>query len=219
VIAGVVAYGLASNDDDDGTATAPAGLGLDDLEPALLTEDDVGRGFTQTDSDGGDELNPDQVDASAGCREVLERFEDSDDDEDLEIDFEGPDEATVTHSLSLVDEDDPSIAEFQEAISRCDRIAWDDGEVRGEFRISTRDLDGPGDAAVGLDFTIEATEGPLTVTGEGYGIFSFRDGVVSAVTGIGGLDVDTFEGLPVDRDHLSDLAERADEKVRRVTRT
>jgi hypothetical protein len=51
--------------------TAPAGLELDDLEPALLTDDEVGAGFTETtDSGDDDQLTSDELETSEECQEV-----------------------------------------------------------------------------------------------------------------------------------------------------
>jgi hypothetical protein len=213
VVAGVVAFGLANNDDDEATR-APAGLSLDDVEPALLTEDDVGAGFAESTPGGDGELRTDDMDTSPECRQVLRSFEQSDDEgEDLEADFEDTDGATLSHTLALIDEDEPTMDEALDALGECRTIGWDDGETQGEIRLSADDIDGPGDQAFEMEMEIEGSSQGVTVVLDGYVVYSMREGVVSTVGGFGAIDPDTLEGEPVDRDLVRSLAERADEKV------
>lgn len=121
--AGVVALGLAGNGDggtpvgsgggrtgepDDGSA---ADLTLADLEPALLTTDDVPPGYVENGDDGedgdeGDEpLTVDDVQTDPACQDVLEQLEGAGAGEDegaLTAELERPDDnASVTHDLWL----------------------------------------------------------------------------------------------------------------------
>jgi hypothetical protein len=214
--AGVAAYGLA-NDDDDGTTTAPADVSLDDLEPALLTEDEVGAGFSEVPAGGDDDdLDLDEMETSDECREVIESFEGDDDGDEVQVEFDTDDEATLSHSLALIDEDDPSFGDVRDAIGQCRTITWDDGETQGEIRLSTEDIDGPADDAFALEVEIEASSGAVSVTLDGYIVYSVRDGVVSTLGAFGAVDSATFEGEPADRDLVRSLTDTVDEKVREV---
>jgi hypothetical protein len=214
--AGVAAYGLA-NDDDDDTTTAPAHVSLDDLEPALLTEDEVGAGFSEVPGSGDDDdLGLDEMETSDECREVIESFEGDDDGDAVQVEFDTDDEATLSHSLALIDEDDPSFGDVRDAIGQCRTITWDDGETQGEMRLSTEDVDGPADDAFALEVEIEASSGAVSVTLDGYAVYSVRDGVVSTLGAFGAVDSATFEGEPADRDLVRSLTDTVDEKVREV---
>ncbi len=214
--AGVAAYGLA-NDDDDTTTAAPADVSLDDLEPALLTEDEVGSGYSEAPGgDDEDDLGLDEIDTSDECREVIESFEGSDDGDEVEAEFETDDDATLSQSLALIDEDEPSFGEVRDAIDRCQTITWDDGETQGEMRLSTEDVDGPADDAFALAVEVEGSSGVVSVTVDGYAVYSVRDGVVSTLAAFGAVDPTTFEGEPADRDLVRSLTETVDEKVREV---
>ena len=214
--AGVAAYGLA-NDDDDDTTTAPADVSLDDLEPALLTEDEVGAGFSEVSAGSDDDdLDLDEMETSDECREVIESFEGADDGDEVQVEFDTDDEATLSHSLALIDEDDPSFGDVRDAIGQCRTITWDDGETQGEIRLSTEDIDGPADDAFALEVEIEASSGAVSVTLDGYTVYSMRDGVVSTLGAFGAVDSATFEGEPADRDLVRSLTDTVDEKVREV---
>jgi hypothetical protein len=215
--AGVAAYGLAIDDEDGAVTTAPAGLELDELEPALLTEDDVGVGFAATSGSGDDvELTSDDLGTSEQCQDVIAMFEESDDDDDLQVEFEDAAQASLSHSLALIDEGEPTMAQAREGIGRCGTIAWDDGQSQGQMTLSASEIDGPGNEAFEIEITIEATAAGFTATADDYGIFPMRDGVVSTVTGFGAIDPETFVGAPVDRELIRTMSERADENVRQL---
>jgi hypothetical protein len=214
--AGVAAYGLA-NDDDDTTTAAPADVSLDDLESALLTEDEVGSGYSEAPGgDDEDDLGLDEIETSDECREVIESFQGSEDGDEVQIEFETDDEATLSQSLALIDEDEPSFADVRDAIGQCRTITWDDGETQGEMRLSTEDVDGPADDAFALELEVEGSSGAFSVTVNGYVVYSVRDGVVSTLGTFGAVDPATFEGEPADRDLVLSLTETVDEKVRQV---
>lgn len=215
--AGVAAYALASND-GGGDDTAPAGLELEDLEPALLMEDDVGGGFREasdTASDDNGSFDADDLEGPPECEELIMLLQGSDDDA-LSVGFEGRNGARLGHSLALHDEGEPIMDEARDAFEHCDTVKWDDGDTQGEMRFAANELDGLGSEAFELNIEVEATD-PVPAEGEAYVIFMMRDGVVSIITGFGAVDPETLAAQPANRDLVRTLAERADELVRQVT--
>jgi hypothetical protein len=221
VAAGVVALGTM-NGDDGGSEEAPEGLDIADLEPALLTADDVGEGFTDDPSgpdDEDDEESFDDADMDPGCREALDRFEASEDDDssdDLQADFTRQDGASVEHGLSLIEPDEPSLDEVADGIDQCDRISYEDQGQQVVLQMAAERVDGLGDEAVGVDITFDISGLGFEVTLESYGLLVARDGVASSVYMTGPFSRTTLETGPVDRDLTRDLAETADEKLRQV---
>jgi hypothetical protein len=220
VIAGVVAWGLAGNDDGDGegggqidddvSAAPPAPsstIELDDLEPALLTEDEVGEGFTE-DTRGGGEVTSDELDTSAECREAFGMVDDV--DAQAEADFVGEADAIVAHTLTLVVEGQPSLSRMRDVLNQCE-IGWADEQVEGGLALSVDEIDGVGDEAVEIEIVYEIASEGVEITADGYGILSRRDGVQSAVFGVG--PTGGTESEPADRDLIRALAQRADEKL------
>jgi hypothetical protein len=222
VAAGVVALGLSSGDGDGGgSSAAPEDLEIADLEPALLTADDVGEGFAVDSEDGDDdETSFDDADVDPDCREALDRFEASDDDndaDDLQANFERQDGATVEHGLSLIQPDEPTLDEVADGLSRCERISYEDDGQQVEMRLGVEDVGGLGDDAVGVEMSLDVELVPGTgVTLDAYGIVAVRDGVASTVFVTGPINAVTLETGAADRDLARDLAETADEKVRQV---
>jgi hypothetical protein len=223
VAAGVVALGLSSGDDggDGGSSAAPEDLDIADLEPALLTADDVGEGFAvDRDDSDDDETSFDDADVAPDCREALDRFEaeDTGDENGIQADFERrSDGVTVSQELSLIEPGEPTIQEIADGLGRCERIAYEDDGQQVELRFGVDEVDGLGDEAIGVDmsFDIELMPG-IRVTLEAYGLIVARDGVTSGVMVTGPLNPVTLEFGSVDRHLARDLAERADEKLREV---
>jgi hypothetical protein len=220
VAVGAVVVGLLSSEDETSTSASPAGIDLADLEPALITEDEVGGGFRlDPSSDEGSEdetLTADNVDASAECKEALESFEDAEDDDVLAVEFTGDVEgAAVAQELSLLAEDDPSLPEIARAFDDCATMAWEEEGLTGEYRIDVSDVAGVGDEALGMRLAVEAeyTSSDISFSLEGYAVMSQRDGVASVVSAFGGVDEDTLEGLPVDEHTVRELAQLADGKL------
>ena len=223
VAAGVVALGLSSGDDgrDGGSSVAPDDLDIADLEPALLTADDVGEGFAVDPDDSGDsETSFEDADVAPDCREALDRFEaeDTGDENGIQADFERrSDGVTVSQELSLNEPGEPTIQEVADGLGRCERIAYEDDGQQVELRFGVDEVDDLGDEAIGVEmsFDIELMPG-IRVTLEAYGLIVARDGVTSGVMVTGPLNPVTLEFGSVDRDLARNLAERADEKLREV---
>jgi hypothetical protein len=220
VAAGVVALGL-SGGDGGGSETAPQDLEIADLEPALLTSDDVGEGFAVDPDDGDDdELTLEAAGVGADCREALQQFEtDGDDGSDgLQANYQrSTDGVSVEHGLSLIDSGEPSIDDVADALRRCDRFSFEDGGQHVEMRLSVDDVGGLGEEAVGVEMSldVEALTG-LQVTLEAYGLVVTRDGVASSIFVTGSLDLMTLRTGDVDEDFARELAAMADEKIQDV---
>lgn len=218
--AGVVALGLSSGD-GGGSSEAPEGLEVADLEPALLTADDVGEGFAvDSDDSDDDETSFDDAEMAPDCREALDRFESEDtgDENGIQADFErSSDGVTVSQELSLIEPGEPTIQEVADGLGRCERISYEDEGQQVEMRFGVDEVDGLGDEAIGVEmsFDIELMPGS-GITLEAYGLIVARDGVTSGVMVTGPIDEVTLEAGSVDRDMARDLAERADEKLREV---
>lgn len=212
-----VGAAIVLSGDDDTTATAPpADITLDDLEPALLTDDDVGGSFTlqSGDDDSDDPMDTDAIDASDECREALLSFEESDAASDeIGVDFVDDAEGTLQQSISLAGEGVPTVAETRQAIERCDSMSFEDEGATGQYRFETSDVDGLGDDAVGLTVSVEVETQGFSIAFDMYGVMWERDGVNSSVFGFGGFDEATLEGLPIDEAWVRDLAATADGRV------
>jgi hypothetical protein len=239
--AGVVALGLAGNDGEDGDGTpvpsggardrSPApGLRLDDLEPALLTVDDVPSDYVEGDGDqddgdedGGDpeeELRVADVETDPACREALDELEGASRGEEgvLTSDVERPDDgAAVSHELRLASPDEPTVGELAELLGECDTIAYaaDDEGTRAELRVGVEQIDGVGDAAIAVEMEVEV-QGPLTAGLLSYGVLWSRGDVRSSVFVEGPFDVATLEALPPDRELARSAAEAVDARLREV---
>jgi hypothetical protein len=232
---GVVALGLAGNDgeDGDGTPVSPSGardrspapgLTLDDLEPALLTIDDVPSDYAESGGeDSGDpeeELQVDDVETDPACRQVLHELEGASggDEGVLTADFERPDDgAAVSHELRLASPDEPTVGELAELLGECDTIAYaaDDEGTRAELRVAVEQVDGVGDAAIAVEMEVEV-QGPSTAGLLSYGVLWSRGDARSSVFVEGPFDVAALEALPPDRELARSAAEAVDARLREV---
>lgn len=232
VVALVAASGLVTlvvTDDSDTASTAPAELDIADMERALLTEEDVGGGFTvDEDNDGEEEgfLSSEEIDASAECREAIARFQaDEDDDEIIEIGFEHPtSNAGVGHEITLIDPGEPTMGDVADGLGRCGTMAFEDDGAQFEIDLTVADLEGPGEEALGVAMITDVTSPAYDLTLDTYVIMAARDGVVSIIDVTGPIEVSPPtesasrppEGGPADRELARRLAETADERIRRV---
>jgi hypothetical protein len=216
-IAAVVAFG---GDDGGGSSGAPAGVMLDDLEPALLTEDDVGSEFTldtSDDDDDDDPLDPDTADASDECREALEAFEASDAGrEELTVEFSNATDGAIDNTISLAEEGQPSLADVRDAMETCGTIGYSDGGTTGAFSFETSDVDGIGDGAMGLTVDVTVESQGLEISFEMYAVMWERDGVHGTVSGFGGFDERTFDAISIDPSIVEDLARTSDQRMAEV---
>ena len=218
VAVGAVAVVALSGGDDDATTGPPSGVTLDDLEPALLTEDDVGRGFRLDESDDDEDEDPmdlEDLDSSDECREAMEAMEESDQASDeIGVDFVGEADATVQQTIALLGPSSASLSDVRAAMDECGTVAFDEDGAHGEFRFETHDLDGLGDDAIEVDIVVAMeVQGGLSFTIESYGVMWERDGVASSVNGFGGFDEMSLEALPVDEAWVRELATTVDGRV------
>lgn len=204
---------------DDDAARLPSGLDLDDVGLVLLNEDDVGGTFRQTAPAGHDDVVP--LSGSQGaqeCGQVVELFDASinGDQRVLRVMFDDAHDARLFHVVGQIDKDEPSMAQARASLNQCGTMTWTDEEFQWEMRFSANELDGPGDEAFEVEIEIDVSRGTQNATSEGYAIIAMRRGVVSTVNLYGGVDPNTFESEPVDRDLVERLSERADQKIRQV---
>ena len=218
-IAAVVAFG---GDDGGGSSGPPADVALDDLEPALLTEADVGSDFTldssgSDDDDDDDPLDPDTADASDECREALEAFEASDAGrEEITVEFSNATDGAIDNAISLAQEGQPSLADVRGAMETCGTIGYSDSGTTGEFSFETSDVDGIGDAALGLTVDVTVESQGLEISFEMHAVMWERDGVHGTVSGFGGFDESTFDAISIDPGFVEDLARTSDQRMAEV---
>jgi hypothetical protein len=197
---------------DDGTADAS--VTVEQLEPALLSAAEAGPGF-ELSVDDGDEMTDDELEASPECRALLDSFEGNAaaGGDEVRVAYERPlDGAAVSHSLALA-EGAPAIGELVDALEQCSTLGWTDAASRGSIEMGVVPVDGPGEAAIGIEITITVSTATVETGVEGYGIISFREGVSSSVMVSGGVDPETLQPLPVDRARVQQMATVADEKL------
>lgn len=215
LVVGTVAVVATQGDDEDPAAD----VSLAELEPALLTADDVGSQYTldTSDDDDDDPLESDTMDASDECREALTAFEAGDvDREEITVAFSNDIDGSIDHTISLGQSGGPSLAAVRAAIDTCGTIGYSEDGTTGEFSFTTSDLDGIGDHAIGLaiDATVE-TQG-FEFAFEMYGVLWERDGVHGTVTGFGGFDEASFDAVSMDRGVVEDLARTSDQRIAEV---
>jgi hypothetical protein len=189
------------------------------LQDALLTEGDVGDGFTvdpDTD-DSEDEFDPDEVDASEECLDLYERFEtasDTDDGIEVEAKFDGTDGAQVEQTLGQGSSF--GLDEVREFADTCDEISVDDGENVGRLTFEVvDDVTEVGDDSLTLRIEVDLDE-PVDLTLPSLGVLWERDGIQSQVSVTGAIDSESLEASEPDEALLRDLVERADERLAEV---
>jgi hypothetical protein len=218
VVAAVAAAMVLGDDDGGGGGSTgpPAGVTLDDLEPALLTQADVGSSYRPDTGgdDSDDPLDSDSVDASEDCITALETFEEADaGTEEVGVDFVDDADGTIQHDIGLLGDGAPGLGDIRGAIEQCETMVFDEDGVSGEFRFEVADLDGLGDGAFGMTVTADMQTQGFDIDFQMYGVLWQRDGVLSSVAGFGGFDDATFEGLPTDQDQVRELAALADDRL------
>jgi hypothetical protein len=213
-------------DDNDSSTSPPEGLTLDDLEPALLTADDVGGDFLIDESGGDrddgavtDELfDPDQLETSEECRAAIQATAAvAQQDDEISVEFASASEGTLEQTISLAASGEATLAEVRTAVEQCDApIVVSDDDMTGEVRLITSDVDGLGDLAFGLTIAFDVQVAGMSVGLEVYGVLWVRDGVQAALSGFGGFDDTTFEPVPIDPDRIEELARLSDERIARI---
>jgi hypothetical protein len=202
------------SDTDTGDDTAEASVTVEQLEAALLSAAEAGPGF-ELSVDDGDEMTDDELDASPECRALLDSFEGNAaaGGDEVRVAYERPlDGAAVSHSLALAD-GAPAIGELFDALEQCSTLGFSDADSRGSIEMGVVPVDGPGEAAIGIEITITVSTATVDTGVDGYGIISFREGVSSSVMVSGGVDPETLQPLPVDRARVAHMAAVADEKL------
>jgi hypothetical protein len=143
----VAVAGLGRPSDDD-AAQVPSGLDLDDVELALLSEDEVGGGFRQTAVTGGDDdvVSLGGIEGAPECGEVVELFDASinGDERVLRVMFEDAHDARLWHVVGLIDKDEPSMGQVRASLNRCGTMTWADEEFQWEMRFLADEVDGSG---------------------------------------------------------------------------
>lgn len=237
--AGVVALGLAGNDGEDGDG-APVSSGggrdrepdpardltVDDIEPALLTLDDLPSDYAEADGDEGGEEEPlavDDTETDPACREALEQLEgdgsEEGDDDLLVAEFERPDDdASVSHDLRITDSGTPTIGELADLLRQCESLSYEEDEMgtQVEMRMSVEEVEGLGDEAVAVEIELEISTA-FTLVLRSHGLVWSRDGVQSNLVALGPLDPVTMEGGEPDRELARSAAEAVDARISEIT--
>lgn len=228
IAVGTIGFVVLGGDDDDsadggaGGGEARTDLTLADLEPALLTAGDVPEGFESIpweDDADDDELTSDQIDGTAECEQVLERFSMSDGSrEETGAEFEAENGASIESTLSVAIPDDITVDEVREGINTCGTFSYDDGDTTGEITMSAEPVDGIGDSALFVTMVVATQAQGYDVSVEMNGILWDRSGVHSSVSFTGGFDDDAMStselhSLPIDQDALRSAAEAVDAKL------
>jgi hypothetical protein len=220
VVVAVVAVVALSGGDDD--ASEPADLSLADLEPALLTEEDVGGEYTLDPSGGegdddGDSTDTEGLAGSDECREVMESLEESGHtNEEVGVEFVDDSDGTVGNTLGLLLPGESTLADVRAALEQCDTMAFEDDGATGEFRITIEDVEGLGDDAIGVDIVVDMEVEGLSLTVDSYGLLWEHDGVAADLFAFGGLDERTFAPIAVDEAWVRDLAQTVDGRITEI---
>lgn len=201
-VAGGLAFVLAGGDDD----SAPD-LSASELEGALLTVDDVGEGFSEEPADDDDELDPDDLDASDECKELLEVFDSTESTNTMASrEFRAESGESVSHSIAIPSDDAPKFDELANVVDECDELSFSTTEVSGTMRIAEGEPLGVGERSFTMESAVELTE-PLEATFTFVVIYWERDGLISWV------EVAPSIGAEVDDGEARTLAETADGRL------
>jgi hypothetical protein len=218
VAAVAVAVLTLAGDEDDTADAPPAAVGVEDLEAALLTIEDVGSDYMVdfVDDGGGDTPDADEIDTSDECRlalVVLEGANGAPSGQQVAAHFVNDVDGTVQHDIMLPGDGHPDLDTIRGAMDQCDRLEYEGEEGSGSFAYETSEVDGLGDRAFSVVMDAEVWGAGRSVAFQLYGVFWERDGVVSHVSGFGGIDPVTFTALPTDRDEVDRLAAMTDERL------
>lgn len=219
VVVGVLVLVLTGGDGD-------VELTQSQREEALLTEGDVGNGFTEDSSedDSSDDTPPQ---ASGECQDLLDEledagespFSDNDDGEAANRSFSNEAGGTLDHSVGP---DEGVVDQYRDLVASCDEVTFDEEDGTATIAFAEGDpIDEVDGAYVGdIDFSFEFADGTGTVRYSGrFAIWSVK-GNASFMIVVDGFEFpeDGSELVPVpfDEGHFEDLVETADEKLRQV---
>ncbi len=219
VVVGVLVLSLTGGDDTVELSKAQH-------EEALLTEGDVGNGFTVTPPDDSSDDNP--PDATGECRDLLDEldaagenpFSSADDDDDnASRSFGRDDAATVDHTVGT---DDGVVDRFRDLVRACDEIGFasDQGTATIGFAEGDPVPGVDGAYVVDMDFRFEAADGSGTATYGGQLAVWAVKGNASLVVVTDGLELSddgaSATAVPFDPALFEDLVTTADDKLRQV---
>lgn len=225
---------------DDGSTTAPDdettttegddetptdGPTREDLEGILPEAADVGDGWDEVASDGGDDAGDDEEDAALEeqCPEAaaLGANDETDDAEKAVRSFEDAAGAGVEVKLNPTAEaiDADELDQLVDAINGCGPIAVDGGDgstTTFEFEAVVDDEYGDQGLRMQAAVSLELPEvGVLELT---LYFLTYRDGPVGvSISGADGLDEDTLETVPIDPEILVALADGIDADLAELT--
>ena len=188
------------------------------LRDALVTEGDVGDGFTleEASDEPDDDFDRDDLDASEECLDLYEDFAEAEGAQptvEVTATLEGDDGSQVEETLSQGSE--LGLDAVRDLADTCPEIGFDDGESTGAIRFEILDdVAEVGDDSVTLSVEVVVDEPDITVPS--IGVLWERDGVHAGVNVTGALDEETFESSDPDEDLLADVVERADERLAEV---
>jgi hypothetical protein len=207
--------------DGDEEASAPGDLSLADLEPALLTEEDVGGDYTLDPGGGEGDDDGDSLDMEGGagsdeCRELMDTEESGDTNEEVGVEFVDDSDSMIGNTLGLLLPGEPTLDEVRAALEQCDTMTFEDEGATGEFRITVEDVEGLGDDAIGVDIVLDVEVEGLSLTIDSYGLLWAHDGVAADLFLFGGLDETTLEPTVVDEARVRDLAQTVDGRITEI---
>ena len=208
---------VLTKDSDDSPSGPPEGVTLADLEPALLTEADVGTDYwldELADDDADEGGFGDEFDASDECEAAMEAAEtDEEAREEISVGFTNRTDGELRQTISLGGDGLSTLAETRAAIEQCDTMSYSEAGAEGEITYRTSDVEGVGDDALGLTMDMVITTQGVTVSMQMYGVMWERDGIHATVSGYGGLDSSTMAGMPIDHAFVEDLARTSDQRL------
>jgi hypothetical protein len=217
-VAVVAVFALSGSDDDD--SSDPADLSLADLEPALLTEADVGTGYTLDPSGGEGDDDGGSMEGVAGsdeCREIMESMEESGNtNEEVGVEFVDDSDSTVENTLGLLLPGEPTLDEVRAALELCDTMTFEEDGATGEVRITVEDVEGLGNDAIAVDMVLDLEVEGMSFPLEGHGVLWEREGVAADLFAFGGVDESTLEPVVVDEAWVHDLAQTVDGRITEI---
>ncbi|HEX7134209.1 MAG TPA: hypothetical protein VF228_16650 [Iamia sp.] len=188
------------------------------LQDALVTEADVGDGFTIDPGDGEDEDEDfvrDDLDASEECLDLYEQVEAADVvDVEANVQLEGGDGSQVEQTLEQGS--DIGLDTVREFAETCGEVTLDDGENAGSISFEVvDDIVEVGDESLTLRVVVDFDE-PFDITLPSLGVLWERDGTHASLNVTGPIDEETFETGDPDEDLLRDVVEAADTRLAEV---